>query len=179
MAVVAPITDPTGALIDWSIATLQALVSANKNPLVEYQLQQQLNALQVQAVNHYMVTGWVNAGSNVLATYSAPSWDKVGQTITARVAFLQNLYNVALVTPMPVGNANGYGSAGWTTIASAYAQALYAKQIELVEHLMSLPGGTSAAVMLANLTGVQTAPAGIAYEYVFNSVGFTDEWIDD
>ena len=176
MAVVAPTTDPQGAAIDAQIAVLQALVTANKNPLIEYQLQQQLNLLQMQAVDHYMVTGWLNAAS-ILALYSAPSWDKTGQVITARVAALQNLYNNALV--MPVGNANGYGDSGWTTIASAYAQMLYAKQIELVEHIMGLPGGTSAATILANMTGVQTAPAGIPFEYVFNSVGFTDAWIDD
>lgn len=177
MAVTAPTTDPAGALIDASIATLQALVTANGNPKVEYQLTQQLNSLQMQAIDHYMVTGWVNAAA-ILAVFSAPSWDKDGQTITTRVTFLQNLYNAALVTGMPVGNAQGYGSSGWTTIASAYAQALYAKQIELVEHLMNLPGGTSAATMLSTLTGVQTAPAGIVYEYVFSSVGFTDEDIE-
>lgn len=178
MTVLAPSTDPQGALIDLSIATLQALVTANKNPLIEYQLQQQLNAIQVQAVDHYMVTGWLNAAT-ILLTYSAPAWDKVGQTITARVAALQTLYAKALAAGMPAGNKDGFGSAGWTTIASAYAQQLYAKQIELVEHLMDLPGGTSAATMLATLTGFQTTPAGISYEYTFDSVGFTDAWIDD
>ncbi|MGH8335597.1 MAG: hypothetical protein ACRETL_01950 [Gammaproteobacteria bacterium] len=155
---------------------LQTLVTTNGNPFVEYQLQQELNKRQVEAVDHYMVTGWLNAAA-VLALYSAPSWDQSGQTITARVAFLQNLFNTA--PAMPPGNADGYGGSGWTTIASAYAQMLYAKQIELVEHLMALPGGTTAATILSAMTGVQTAPAGIPYAYVFNSVGFTDVWIDD
>lgn len=177
MAVVAPPTDPQGALIDASIATLQALVTANKNPLIEYQLQQQLNSLQMQAVDHYMVTGWLNAAA-ILVAFSAPSWDKSGQTIAKRVAFLQGLYNTALVTPMPPGNSNGYGDSGWTTIAAARLQELYAKQIELVEHIMVVPGGTSAATMLSALTGVQTAPGGAPYEYVFSSVGFTDEDIE-
>lgn len=176
MAVTAPSTDPAGAAIDAQIAVLQALVMANANPRIEYNLQQQLNQAQVQAVDHYMVTGWLNAAT-ILASYSAPSWDSVGQTITARVAYLQNLYNNA--PAMPPGNANGYGDSGWTTLASAYAQLLYAKQIELVEHIMNVPGGTTAATILANMTGTQTAPAGIPYEYVFNSVGFTDAWIDD
>lgn len=178
MAVVAPPADTSGAALDAQIATVQALVSANRNPLIEYQLQQQLNQLQVAAVEHYMVTGWLNAAA-ILALYTAPSADKSGQTITARVAALTAFYNNAVTAGMPPGNANGYGDAGWTTIASAYAQQLYAKQIELVEHIMNLPAGTSAAVILSTMTGAQTAPAGIAFEYVFNSVGFTDAWIDD
>jgi hypothetical protein len=176
MAVTAPTTDPAGAALDAQIAALQALVTANANPRVLYQLQQALNIAQVVAVEHYMVTGWLNAAA-ILAVYTPPAWDTHGQNVLTRVAFLQNLYNNA--PAMPVGNANGYGSSGWTTIASAYAQMLYAKQIELVEWIMNLPGGTTAATMLANLTGAQTAPAGIPFEYVFNSVGFTDAWIDD
>ncbi len=58
--------------------------------------------------------------------------------------------------------------------ALGLAQKLYAKQIELVEHIMDLPGGTSAATMLANLTGFQS----FVFEYTFTSVGFTDAWID-
>jgi hypothetical protein len=172
MAVVAPSTDVYGAAIDARIATLQALVTANKNPRIEYALQQALNAAQVEAVDHYMVTGWLSAAV-VLGTYSAPAWDTAGQKIAARVAFLQNLYNNA-PAPLP-GNANGYGDSGWVTVAQNYAAQLYAKQIELVEHIMNLPGGTSAATMLANLTGSQSFP----FEYTFNSVGYTDAWIDD
>lgn len=167
MSVVAPLQDIYGAQIDAAIAASQALVTANKNPVVLPQYVLELNQLQVQAVDHYMVTGWLNAAT-ILASYQVPSWDKAGGTITARVAFLQALYDNA-PAPLP-GNASGYGSAGWTTIAAAYAQMLYAKQIELVEHIMSLPGGTSAATMLANLTGFQSFP----FEYVFNSVGYTD-----
>lgn len=172
MAVIAPPQDLAGAALDAQIATVQALVTANRNPLIEYQLQQLLNQLQVQAVDHYMVTGWLNAAA-ILVTYTAPAWDKVGGTLTARVAFLQNLVNNA--PQPPAGNANGYGGAGWVTVAQNYQQQLYAAQISLVEHIMDVPGGTSAATMLANLTGVQSFP----YEYVFNSVGFTDAWIDD
>lgn len=177
MTVTAPSADKPGALIDAQIAVLQALVTGNKNPKIEYQLQQALNTAQVQAVDHYMVTGWLNAGSSVLVAYGAPAWDTAGVKIAARVAFLQNLFNNA--PAMPVGNAAGYGDSGWTTIAASLAQALYAKQIELVEHIMNLPGGTSAATMLSTLTGVQTNPAGIPYAYVFSSVGFTDADIDD
>lgn len=172
MSVVAPPQDIPGAAIDAQIAVLAALVAANKNPLIEYQLQQALNRAQVQAVEHYMVTGWMNAAT-ILAAYSAPSWDHVGQLLTARVAFLQNLFNNAPAPP--VGNADGYGGSGWVTVAQNYAAQLYAAQIALVEHIMDLPGGTPAAVMLANLTGFQSFP----FAYVFNSVGFTDAWIDD
>jgi hypothetical protein len=177
MAVTAPSADTYGAQIDAQIAVLQALVNANKNPAIEYRLQQELNRWQVLAVDHYMVTGWLNAGSNILAAYSAPKWDAVGQALTARVAYLQNLYNNA-PAPLP-GNANGYGSSGWVTVAQNYLQQLYAAQVSLVEHIMDLPGGTSAATMLANLTGAQTDPAGIPYAYAFSSVGFTDMDEDD
>lgn len=178
MTVIAPSTDPSGAALDAQIAAIQALVTANKNPSVEYQLQQALNLAQVAAVSYYMVTGWLNAAT-ILLTFSAPAWDKAGQVITARIAALQTIYTKAVAAGMPVGNADGYGDSGWTTIAAAYAQTLYAKQIELVEHLMDLAGGTSAATILSTLTGSQTAPAGITYQYTFDSVGFTDAWIDD
>lgn len=178
MTVVAPTADKAGARIDARIATVQALVTANANPRVLYALQQQLNLLQVDAIDHYMVTGWLNAAA-ILLLYSAPPWDKTGQTIAKRVASLTAIYNAALAAGMPVGNAYGYGTAGWTTIAAAYAQQLYAKQIELVERIVSVPGGTSAATILAAMTGSQTAPGGVPFNYVFNSVGFTDAWVDD
>lgn len=173
MTVTAPAADTAGALLDAQIATVQALVNATaaSSPVLP-RYQQQLNALQVQAVDHYMVTGWLNAAT-ILATYAAPGWDKPGQTLTARVAFLQNLTNNA-PAPLP-GNVQGYGGAGWVTVAQNYAAALYAAQVALVEHLMDVPGGTSAATMLANLTGVQSFP----FEYTFTSVGFTDAAIDD
>jgi hypothetical protein len=174
MAVTAPPLDIAGAALDAQIATVQALVTGNKNPLIETQLIQQLNSLQVNAVIHYMVTGWLNAGSNILVVYSPPSWDVQGQKYLKRITGLTTLYNNAVTAGMPVGNAAGYGGSGWTTIASAFAQQLYAEQTKLVMHLMTLPGGTLAATMLANLTGVQTAPAGITFNYSFSSVGFTD-----
>jgi len=172
MAVTAPPADTAGAALDAQIATVQALVTANANPAVLAQNVLLLNQLQVEAVDHYMVTGWLNAAT-ILATYSAPAWDRVGQALAQRVAFLTTL--VANAPAPPPGNADGYGAAGWVTVAQNYSQALYAAQIALVEHLMDLPGGTSAATMLANLTGSQSFP----YEYAFNSVGFTDAWIDD
>lgn len=172
MAVVAPSQDTAGAALDAQIATVQALVTANVNPRIEYQLQQLLSQLQVSAVDHYMVTGWLNAAT-ILMTYAAPAWDKSGAQLGARVAFLQNLLNNA-PAPLP-GNADGYGGGGWVTVAQNYAQALYAAQIALVEHIMDVPGGTSAATMLANLTGNQS----FVFEYTFTSVGFTDAWIDD
>lgn len=179
MTVTAPPTDPAGAALDAQVAALVALIA--ETPVaapVQASYAQALNAAQVACVEHYMVTGW-NSAVAILALYSAPAWDKEGQKISTRVGGLTVLLANATAAGMPPGNANGYGSAGWTTIASAFAQQLYAKQIELVEHLMNLPGGTSAATILATMTGVQTNPAGIAFEYVFNSVGFTDADIDD
>lgn len=161
MTVTAPSLDTQGALLDAQIATVQALVTANFNPRVLYALQQQLNALQVQAVDHYMVTGWLNAGT-ILAAYTPPNWDKVGQGMKTRVAFLQAL--TANAPAMPAGND------GWTSLAVSYGELLYAKQIELVEHIMDFPGATSAATMLAALTGFQS----FAFEYVFSSVGHAD-----
>lgn len=171
MTVVAPPTDIPGQALDAQIATVQALVTANRNPLVEYLQIQQLHALQAQAVDHYMVTGWLNAAT-IIAAFPSPIWDLEGQRLTKRVAYLQTLVNNP-PTPPP-GNAAGYGSAGWTTVGAAYTQMLYAKQIELVEHTMNYPT-TTAAVMLSTLTGFQSFP----FEYVFNSVGFTDAWLDD
>ena len=176
MTVTAPSLDAPGAALDAQIAAVQALITANANPAALAQLQQRLNRLQVQAVEHYMVTGWLNAGSNVLATYSAPAWDPIAQALAARVAALQSSYDNA--PAMPTGNANGYGSSGWTTVKANYLQQLYQAQIQLVERLMDI-GQPTAATMLANLTGVQTAPAGITFQYSFMGVGFTDDWTED
>jgi hypothetical protein len=178
MTVTAPPIDVYGAQIDAQIATVQALVTANRNPRIEDNLGQQLNALQISAVERYMMTGWLNAAT-ILLTYQPPSWDRLGHDMVVRIAYLQALYNTALVTPMPPGNVDGYGGSGWVTIAQNYAQALYAEQSKLVRRLMNLPGGTTAATMLANLTGFQTNPAGIPFQYVFSSVGFTDMDEDD
>jgi hypothetical protein len=173
MPVVAPSTDVYGAAIDARIAVLQALVNANTNKAVEYQLQQELNSLQMQAVDHYMVTGWL-AAYVILAAYTPSSRDATGQTLLTRVNFLRNLYNNAPAPPP--GNSEGYGGSGWVTVAQNYAIALYAAQITLVEYLMtSTVFGTSAATMLANLTGFQSFP----FEYVFDSAGYTDAWSDD
>lgn len=170
--VVPPPQDTGGAALNAQMLTVNLLVAAAGGSIVLPQLQDQLNRLQVQLVDHYMVTGWLNAAT-ILASYQPPPNDKVGQSLVARVAFLQNLVNNA--PAMPPGNANGYGGAGWTTLAVSYQQMLYAKQIQLVEHIMDVPGGTSAATILYNMTGFQSFP----FEYSFNSVGFTDAWIDD
>lgn len=174
MTVVAPTVDIYGAQIDAAIAAVQTLVNATSTSAAVYpQYVQQLNFLQMQAVDHYMVTGWLSAVV-ILTTYQPATRDKTGQTLLARVVFLQNLFNNA--PPPPLGNSEGYGGAGWVTVAQNYAVALYAAQITLVEHLMrTTVYGTPAATMLANLTGFQSFP----FEYVFNSVGFTDAWIDD
>ncbi len=177
MSVTAPSQDTAGIALQDQVATVQALVSATSNSAAVYPAYvQQLNQLQVELVNHFMVTGWLNAGSNILATYSPPGADAIGQALAVRVSFLQNLYDNA--PAMPPGNANGYGSSGWTTVAANYLQQLYQAQMQLVDHLMDISQPT-AATMLADLTGVQTDPAGIAYEYVFDSVGFTDADEDD
>lgn len=173
MAVTAPSQDTAGAALDAQIATVQALVNATSPSAGVYpQYVQQLNLLQVEAVDHYMVTGWLNAAT-ILATYQPPAWDKVGQTLAARVSALQTLVNNA--PPAPAGNADGYGAGGIVWILQNYQQQLYAAQIALVERIMDVPGGTSAATMLANLTGSQS----FTFEYTFTSVGFTDTWIDD
>ena len=174
MSVVAPPQDIYGAQIDAAIATAQALVNATSTSSIVYpQYVQLLNQLQMQAVDHYMVTGWLSAVV-ILGTYQPATRDAIGQTLLARVNFLQNLFNNAPAPPP--GNAEGYGGSGWVTVAQNYATALYAAQITLVEHLMrTTVFGTSAATMLANLTGFQSFP----FEYSFNSVGYTDEWIDD
>ena len=173
MPVVAPPVDVYGAQIDAAIATAQALVNATSTSAAVYpQYVQLLNQLQVSGVEHYMVTFWLWPAT-ILATFQPLANDKVGQTLKARVAYLQNLFNNAPAPPP--GNSEGYGGAGWVTVAQNYATQLYAAQVSLVERIMDCPGATSAATILATMTGFQQQP----YEYVFNSVGFTDAWIDD
>lgn len=173
----APPPDASGIALQTQIATVQALVNATTTDAAVYPAYGQLlNGLQIEIVDHFMSTGWANAAA-ILAIWQPPAWDKVGQALASQVAFLQNLYNN---TPaMPPGNANGYGGSGWTTIASNYLQQLYTAQTALVDHLMTLPGGTAAATILSGMTGSQTAPAGIPYTYKFASVGFTDADTED
>lgn len=173
--VVAPPPDNPGKLIDAQIVVLQNLSAkaANANAgTLYYDYQQQLDLVQRQAVDHYMVTGWLNPDV-VLAMYQPPSWDKVGQALAARVAFLQNLVNNP--PTMPPGNAYGYGSSGWTTILQNYQTALYAAKIALVERMMDVPGGTSAGLILASFNGSQSFP----FAYSFQSVGFNFPTIDN
>lgn len=165
MSVVAPPLDKDGAALDAQIAAVQAVVNANRNLLTLYQQQQYLSLLQTEAVDHYMVTGWLNAAT-ILATYSAPSWDSAGQRLAARVAFLQNLVNTA-----PANNPTNPATAN---PLPNYQQQLYAAQISLVERIMDVPGGTSAATMLANLTGFQS----FVFEYVYSSTGFTEQSLE-
>lgn len=167
MTVVAPPLDIPGGLLDARIAVVQAIVNANTNPRTLYYHQQLLGQLQVRAVDHYMVTFWLDPVV-ILGTYQPPSWDKDGQLQKTRVAFLQALVNNP--PAMPAGNADGFGASGWTTVLQNYQTALYAAQVSLVERIMDLPGGTPAATMLANLTGFQSRP----FEYVFSSVGNTE-----
>ena len=165
MTVTAPSTDVYGAKLDAQIATVQTLVNTvSPSKAVYPSYVNLLNSLQIAAIDHYMVTGWLNAAT-ILATYSAPLWDKVGVVLTARIAALQAKVNSP--PTMPAGNSEGFGSSGWTTILQNFQAQLYAAQITLVEHLMDFPGGTRAAIMLANLTGSQS----FVFEYVFSSVG--------
>lgn len=160
--VVAPPQDAPGAALMASIiAAEQAAIAAESasSPTVPAFLAL-INQLQVQAVDHFMVTGWLNAAS-ILALYQPPAWDQVGQTLAARVAFLQNLVNI---TPPAVGLPNNVG------FLANFQQQLYQAQIQLVEHIMDLPGGTSAMTILTTMTGFQSFP----FEYVFTSIGSTD-----
>lgn len=170
----APAPDTAGAKIDAQIAVLQALIDAS--PITAFRYEQALNQYQVEAVDHYMVTGWANA-ARILTIFTPPTFDPVSQVLAARVAFLQNRVNNPPV--MPPGNADGYGDSGWTTIAARNVQELYIAQVALVERMMDVPGGTTAATIIAGMTGIQTDPAGIPFAYKFASVGFTDADIDD
>jgi hypothetical protein len=165
MTVTAPPLDTQGALLDAQIATVQALVTANANPAVLYQNQQLLNALQIQAVDHYMSTGWLNAGT-ILATYTAPVGDKTGAALLKLVTDAQTL-----VTNAPPADPRADGI---VSPLEVYQQYLYQKQTELVDYIMTTPAGTRAATILANLTGFQSFP----YDYVFSSIGFTSEALE-
>lgn len=165
MTVTAPPADIPGAALDAQIAVVQALVNANKNPLVLYQNQQLLNSLQMQAVDHYMTTGWLNAAT-ILASYSPPAWDKVGARLLAYIASVQ-----ALVNNAPAPNPLAFG---WVNPLLCYQQLLYQKQQECVDYMMALPGGTTAATLLSAMTGFQS----FVFEYVYSSVGFTSEALE-
>lgn len=162
MAVVAPPLDAGGAALDAQIAVCQSIVNANRNLQTLYQATQLLGQLQVEAVDHYMVTGWLNAAT-ILLSYSAPAWDKVGQILTARVASLQTLVNNApAVNPSNPATANPVVN---------YKVQLYQAQSQLVDRIIDVPGGTSAATILAAMTGFQS----FTFEYVYSSVGSTED----
>lgn len=162
MAVVAPPLDKGGIELDAMIAVAQGIVNANQNLQTLYQATQLLGQLQVEAIDHYMTTGWLNAAT-ILASYSPPAWDKVGKALTARVAFLQALVNAA-----PAVNPNNPPTANPVV---NYRIQLYQAQMELVNRIIDVPGGTSAATILAAMTGFQS----FTFEYVFSSTGSTED----
>lgn len=178
MTVTAPTIDVFGTALQAQVTAAQTLVNATSVSSVQYpSYAYQLDQLQRALVVHFMMTGWLHAGTNILASFSPPAWDKVGQANKTRIATLQTLVNNAPVTPPLPADP---GSAQATkSIQYSYQQWLYNAQVDQVQHLMDLPGGSSAASMLSTLTGVQTTVPGYKYQYSFSSVGFTDEWIDD
>jgi hypothetical protein len=169
MAVTAPPLDTAGAALDAQIAGVQALVNQTSPANAAYPAYvAQLNLLQVEAVEHYMATGWLNAAA-ILTVYKAPSTDGAfGGPLTQRVNFLEAFVFFQY-------NKQG----GWTPVVQNYEELLYAAQATLVRHIMDTPNGTRAATILATMTGTQTDPANIPFEYSFNSVGFTDADEDD
>lgn len=194
VGVIAPPPDTAGIILQAQVATVQAIANeSSTNPMVLSQAQQLLNQLQVELVDHFMVTGWLNAatilgtpavandiltesgayeaaesgvriaadaGGTLAVGYGPPAWDKTGQMLLAGIANTQALVNATAPT---------------SPVLSNYQQLLYQQQRELVDYVMALPGGTSAATILATMTGFQSFP----FEYTFTSVGFTDQEIDD
>jgi hypothetical protein len=56
-----------------------------------------------------------------------------------------------------------------------YCQELYKLQCQLIDHLMTMPGGLDPDRIFGFCTGSQDFP----FEYSFNSVGFTNQDIED
>lgn len=153
MTVAAPSQDTAGAALLTGVAQVQALVTAHATPAIQPALVAQLNALQVQAVDHFMATYWVCA-ANILAQMNPIVTDKNATMMKARIASVQAQVNAT--TSLVTG--------------PYYAQLLNQLQSELVDYYMGT-GAITAASILATMTGVQTFP----FNYV-SGYTYYDSW---
>jgi len=155
VAVVAPPLDTAGAALLSSIAQLQTVVTAAKTPAIQPALVAQLNALQCQAVDHFMATFWLQAAS-ILSTMIPVRVDTRATSMKAVILSVQNQYNAAV-------------AAALVTAPSLFTY-LNMLQTELVDYYMNTAAFTAASV-LSTMTGAQSQP----YNYISNYTFYSTE----
>ena len=157
MTVAAPPLDTAGALLLTGIAAAQALVTANANPAAQSSCVQQLNALQIQAVDHFMATYWVSADSILAALPPAPT-GRYGTIITAQLAAI-----AARAAAVVILVANGLPQINNAQYSVAYLPYQvpdtfwYQLNTQLVDFLMQT-STIPASLILSTMTGTQTYP---------------------
>jgi hypothetical protein len=167
MTVVAPTIDVAGAALLVGIAAVQTLVSSGQNLVALPAMQLQLNALQMEAVDHFMATYWVSADS-ILAAMPPPTNSRYGPFVTAQLAAITARAAVvaALIArgPLPItmGNQAPQYSRSYPEPMAGYPLTLpdtrlYGLQMQLVDFCMAL-SILPAAQILSTMSGVQTYP---------------------
>ncbi len=169
MTVSAPTTDNYAAGLLTGIAAVQALVNAPTNQAVKAAQIAQLNALQIQAVDHFMGTYWVSA-DQILATIAIPAggpkaWATEIARLQGLIAIRQAQVNalIAAGAPVsPVGNEAAQYSTSYPPPMKGYPLTLpdadlYHLQQTLVDFLMTT-NIVQASTILATMVGAQTYP---------------------
>ena len=170
MTVSAPTTDLPGAALLAGIAAVQALVTTNASPAAQSAQVQQLNALQTEAVDHFMATYWVSADS-ILAVLPPATTGYCGAHISdALNQIAARAEKVAVIVARglpvsPVGNEAPQYSVAYplTQVPDTY---WYQLQLQLVDFCMAnavLP----ASLILSTLVGAQTYPFNYISDYTF------------
>ncbi len=170
MTVSAPTADSGGAAILANVAAVQTLVNAAANPAVQSLLLQQLNALQTQAVDHFMATYWVSA-DQILATIVPPTNSRYGAYVTAQLAAIsaraaQVATIVAAGLPaITMGNVAPQYSVAYplTRVPDTY---WYMLQVQLVDFCMA-NAIVTASQILSTMTGAQTYVFHYVSDYTF------------
>jgi hypothetical protein len=177
MTVTAPPLDPAGAALLAGIAAVQALVTANTNPRVQFNLQQQLNALQCQAVDHFMATNWVSAARILAACITVPLWTFADSNMTFDNAaytfdgvFLGDTgpidFKIAALGARIARVQTIVNSGANPTTQPFYVQLLNALQMELVDYYMN-SAQILASYILSTMTGAQSTPFNYVSNYTF------------
>jgi hypothetical protein len=183
MTVIAPPLDTAGAALLTGIAAVQALVNANATPAIQDAQIQQLNALQVQAVDHFMATYWVLA-ARILSTFFTPTpisqWDfsMAAMTFDNPAYMFDGLFPgvISVLGPQDPKAAALEAQIAYTqSIVNGglnpatqpyYKQLLNESQTQLVDYCMN-SGAITAANILSTMTGIQSLPFNYVSNYTY------------
>jgi hypothetical protein len=166
----APPLDVAGQLLDEGVAVMQAVLNNWPDPSQQSAMQQQLNALQVQEVDHYMATYWGSADS-ILAALPPSTANRHGKHVAAVLAAIaQRAAAVATLVAQGLPTITLGNEAPQYSIAYLPYQVpdtyWYQLNTQLVDFCMAY-GILPASEILSTLVGNQTYPFNYTSNYTY------------